>query len=69
MKIEKGIPVPKMKRGKWVSLLGQMEITDSILVPLKEKETSPIYTAAARIGIKVRQQKVDENNVRFWRIE
>ena len=63
-KIEKGIPLPS--KSVLPSLLKTMEIGDSVL--LNRKKVTQVATIARRIGIKITQQKQDNENYRVWRI-
>ncbi len=72
IKIEKGIPLPPTKpagnrRGRWVDIVRNMEIGDSVLLP--GHAMTSIYAACRRNGWKVRVQlQSDDRSLRLWRV-
>ncbi len=72
IKIEKGVPLPPKKptgnrRGRWVDVVRNMEIGDSVLLP--GHAMTSIYAACKRNGWKVLVQVQPDNpNLRLWRV-
>ena len=70
--IEKGIPLPPIRPvgnryGRWVDIVRQMEIGDSVVLP--RKVLGSIYAACRRHGWKVRiQTQPDGATLRLWRV-
>jgi hypothetical protein len=80
MKIEKNIPLPENKRGKWLTSLKDMEVGDSVLLK-KEHEYDTdarnkkqgIIGAFRKYGWKFVSRNLkpfgEEEEIRLWRIE
>jgi hypothetical protein len=68
--IEKGTPVPSRNShsGKLMMALKQMEVGDSMIVPLKVRTF--VYTQANRqLGFKLKYRRIDDSTGRLWRIK
>lgn len=70
-KIEKGVPIPPKRtgregRGLLNITMRNMEVGDSILLPIRDARTKAT-TIARRIGIEITQRQVDDENARVWR--
>lgn len=68
-KIEKGIAMAggssKTKRGLLTELFKQMEVGDSFVFPLAERNS--ICTRAAFLGMKYTTRKISDTEARVWR--
>lgn len=80
MKIDKNIPLPENKRGKWLTSLKDMEVGDSVLLKKEhEYDTSAstkkqgITGAFRKYGWKFISRNLkpfgEEEEIRLWRIE
>ena len=80
MKIEKNIPLPKNKRGKWLTSLKDMEVGDSVLLKKEDEYDSDarnkkqgIVKAFKKYGWKFISRNLkpfgEEEEIRLWRIE
>lgn len=68
LKIEHGIPITKCSRDAiYVTAFRQMKIGDSFVLPIKSR-AGP-YLAARRLGIKVIVRKINDTEVRIWRVK
>tara|TARA_R100001015_G_C4616224_1_gene172332 strand:+ start:1154 stop:1432 length:279 start_codon:yes stop_codon:yes gene_type:complete len=66
--LNKGIPVPAARRGKW-KILDRMQVGDS-LITTTEKECDRVRRAMYDRGIKYRSRKESNGTGwRIWRIE
>jgi hypothetical protein len=66
-KIEKGIPMPaRHKLAGITEIMKKMEIGDSIVVHSGARPNMKGY--ADRLGFKITTQKINEEQVRVWRI-
>ena len=66
--IEKNIPIPRkqVKKAKWVLLVDQMDVGDSVLVDNK-RERSALNNAMVAKGYKA-TQRIEGDKLRVWRI-
>ena len=65
-KIEKGIPMPSAKGGKW-AWINELEVGDSFVLPAGQV---PAVRRAARRGeIKFAPRSVTSGEFRVWRID
>jgi hypothetical protein len=65
-KIEKGIPMPDRHPLKGIAeIMRQMEIGDSIVVPMSGRTNMRNY--ATRTNIQIITKKINEKEVRVWR--
>tara|TARA_R100001510_G_scaffold8875_1_gene6822 strand:+ start:235 stop:441 length:207 start_codon:yes stop_codon:yes gene_type:complete len=65
--IEKNIPIPKKKFGKWDELARKMEVGDSVLFE-GQNDSTAFYIAAKNLGKKTTQRKIN-GKIRCWRIQ
>lgn len=71
LKIEKGIPIPKLRKpyGEMVLILTDMEVGDSVLLPQGRADIANLITSARRhTGFKYTQRATPDGQ-RVWRIE
>ncbi len=70
-KIEKGIPLPPVRRRMTLYPLANMEVGDSILVQESDQGRirSTIWQFARRNGVKFVSRKESDGAIRIWRIE
>ncbi len=67
IKIEHGIPAPTGRNyGDVIEAIRSMKIGDSFLFPAIDRNTP--YASARRLGIKIKMRRVDDDNVRIWRV-
>jgi hypothetical protein len=66
--IEKNIPIPRkqVKKAKWVLLVDQMDVGDSVLVTTKTERAS-LTNAIKAQGYEVTTRKEDDK-FRVWRL-
>jgi hypothetical protein len=67
MKIEKNVPLPRNKYGRWIELAKKMEVGDSVVLK-NNKETMSLGQAMKRVNNgKVVTAKQACGNIRVWR--
>lgn len=66
IKIEKGVPIPTREH-KWVHLLKQMNVTDSVVVE-SASQRAMIAAASKTAGVKLLTRK-EGNRFRAWRVK
>jgi hypothetical protein len=64
-KIEKNIPIPR-RRGGFLQTMREMEIGDSVLIPLQVRNS--VSTTAKRLNIELTSKKINDKEVRVWRV-
>jgi hypothetical protein len=69
MKIEKGVPLPQPRGAAngVTKVMRQMEIGDSIIIPLVSRANVRNY--GLRLGIHFVTRKISETEVRVWRVK
>ena len=67
-KIEHGIPIPGGRgQSEFNDLMVKLNVGDSFVAPRNKR--SVIVNVAWRLNIKVLTRKVDDENMRVWRVE
>lgn len=70
--VEKGIPVPPHKGGRfespWKPFLLTLKVGDSFIVG-SLKERNSILAHALRIGVKIQTRIMEKGGIRIWRIK
>lgn len=70
--IEKGVPLPEVKRNgvgsKWLALMNQMEVGDSVVVP-NEKVANSLYNYFKKNLMKCAVREVEKGFFRVWRVK
>jgi len=64
--IEKGVPVPPVRKNSLVGTMRTMAINDSLALPINHQRS--IHSAARTAGIKCASRKLDEDTIRVWRV-
>ncbi len=65
--IERGVPLPCNRKGKWATIVSQMEDGDSIVVA-NLKECSSMRQAILRVGSKSSVRGLSDGNYRVWKL-
>ena len=70
IEIEKNVPIPDGSRivGKSVAILDKMEVGDSIVIDSIDNTRSSYHSAARYRNMKVAVRKINETQMRIWRI-
>ena len=67
MKIEKNIPLPENKRGKWLTSLKDMEVGDSVALDnYREAASAQMFLTRRERVMTMRKQP--DGTYRIWRI-
>jgi len=74
LKIEKGVPVPKARRGRegrFRKALLAMEVGDSFACAANGNRSTEgaIRDAARKAGVKITMRRLDAGSVRVWRVQ
>lgn len=72
LKIEKGIPIPKRnsRQSKWDGILRAMDVSDSFLFAWKGRGTpAALLQRAKALEIKLTVRRLNENEIRVWRVK
>lgn len=64
--IEKGMPIPNRKWGKYTQIAEDMEVGDSILIKTR-KEAIRLRSAIYNTGAKAIMRKLDFEEYRVWK--
>lgn len=65
--IERNVPMPKRQyRGKWQSLIDQMQTGDSVLLPVRQGQS--FVASLTKRGFRANQRR-DGENIRVWKGE
>lgn len=69
IKIEKGIPMPKLKneKGGFIEALKSMKVGDSFIDP--HKSVSNVHVYARMAGIKIATRTMPDKTKRVWRVK
>lgn len=66
MQIDKNVPLPANRKSGLTSVFRNMEINDSVVIPLSIRHLAA--STANQIGIKITTSKISETEARVWRI-
>jgi len=66
-KIEKNIPIPKLKG--LTQFLRSLEVGDSVVIPWPKTKPNQMTNFGKRANIKILSRRIDEEFIRIWRIE
>lgn len=65
--IDKNVPIPPRKKGRWTVVMAKMDIGDSVLLEKRTEYTSMANTAKSMKMKLISRQ--DGNKFRVWRIK
>lgn len=65
--IEDGIPLPSGRTGSTTDQLRNMQIGQSFLVAVEDRQK--FFCLSRRVGISIATRQIDKSTIRVWRVE